>query len=167
MQLQSVSESTNRARERRILIERQLADAQTHAGARRVRLMDREPPEPAALTTAQQLEAAEARLDLYKLRYTPDHPDIRALERTIGELQAEARGGSQACRQRPADEAADAGRSGPAASRFSDLQAELEAIDHQIAIEPRGGERRLKNTDGLTIRPRSTPCPRASPSSSS
>ena len=70
---------SNRVRERRLLIERQIADAQTlpaaarPAGGRRRRQADAAAP----LTTAQQLEAAQAQLELYKLRYTPDHPDIR------------------------------------------------------------------------------------------
>ena len=41
-------------------------------------------------TAAQKLEAAEAALALAKQRYTPDHPDIRTMERSIKELRAKA-----------------------------------------------------------------------------
>ena len=78
----------NRARERRILIERQLADAETlprlprHGGCR-----DGYLGSSVKLTTAQQLEAEQARRCLTSSRYTPEHPDIKALEHSIADLQ--------------------------------------------------------------------------------
>ena len=89
LQLQSLVESMNRARERRLLIERQIADAQTlpadvavpgaataQGGAAA--------PQPASLL----LVAARARLDQLKLRYTQEYPDVVAAEQTVRELQA-------------------------------------------------------------------------------
>ena len=143
LQLQSVSESTNRARERRILIDRQLADAQATPALMRPLDGTASPSEPAALSTAQQLESAEARLVLYKQRYTPDHPDVRALERSIVEL-----------RQKLEDEAKRAPASSQKAltpleatrhRQINELQAQLEAIDLQIRSNTEE-ERRLKNT---------------------
>jgi polysaccharide chain length determinant protein (PEP-CTERM system associated) len=145
LQLQAASESLNRARERRLLIERQLADAQS---------LPVIPPPPmdsgtpgsapeVQLTTSQQLEAAQTRLNLYRQRYTADHPDVRALERTIRDLQARA------------DE--EAKHAAPAApkpltpteiarqKRVNDLQAELDVIDHQLA-SGQAEEARLKQT---------------------
>ena len=143
LQLQSVSESTNRARERRILIDRQLADAQATPALMRPLDGTASPSEPAALSTAQQLESAEARLVLYKQRYTPDHPDVRALERSIVEL-----------RQKLEDEAKRAPAPGQKAltpleatrqRQINELQAQLEAIDLQIRSNTEE-ERRLKST---------------------
>ncbi|HSL23442.1 MAG TPA: GNVR domain-containing protein [Vicinamibacterales bacterium] len=133
LQLQAVSETMNRARERRLLVERQIADAQTLpvpvipvSGA----MSTGEGPVP--LTAAQQLESARARLEVLKLRYTPDHPDIRALERAIVDMQAKA----EAEAKQPPDVLAKKTLSPEEAARqkrIADLQAELAVIDHQIA----------------------------------
>lgn len=128
LQLQAVSESINRARERRLLIERQLADAQTmpagtgSGGA---------PQDPAQLSSAQQLETAQASLASARLRYTPDHPDVRALERKIGELQTKV--AEEAAR--PQSDVAKVLTPSEAArlKRAKDYQAEIEVLDRQIA----------------------------------
>jgi uncharacterized protein involved in exopolysaccharide biosynthesis len=130
MQLQSLNESSNRARERRILLERQLADAQTFV----VPAAEATPGSPDAtspLNAAQQLEAARARLAVLEQRYTPDHPDVRSTKRLIIDLEKKA-----------ADEASrgPADSSRPAATpeelsrqrRIRDLQAQIDVIDHQI-----------------------------------
>jgi len=142
MQLQSVSESINRARERRLLIERQRVDAEnavipvppadTSAGS---------PDSTSALSTQQQLDLAQAKLSAYQQRYKPDHPDIRALERTIRELQAKR--DKEAADPQPARpvSAAEAARQ----KRVRDLQAELEVIDRQISTGE-GEEQQLKRT---------------------
>ncbi len=143
LQLQSLEESTNRARERRLLLERQLADAQQPLPV--------PPPAPAnatsdgavQLTTAQQLELARTRLSAFKLRYTPDHPDVKALERTIKDLEAKLEEESKnpvASRRGPIspEEAARL-------RRARDLQAEIEVIDHQLAANAAEGAK-LKAT---------------------
>src|SRR5688572_5910531 len=87
LQLQTLGELQNRARERRLLFERQLADAEAAPPIVT-------PPgtaEPAtAVTAAQQLEAVEAKLAALRTRYTSDHPDVRTLERTARELKVKA-----------------------------------------------------------------------------
>ena len=143
MQLQSISESLNRARERRLLIERQLADAQSlPAGSA---LAD--PSVPAGPpTTAQQLQAARARLEAFKLQYTPDHPDVRALERTIRDLQSRA--DEEARRPAAAPSAASLSPAEAARQKkIGDLKAELDVIDHQIAANV-AEEASLKATIG-------------------
>ena len=142
MQLQSISESLNHARERRLLLERQLADAQTLPASAVV-------PEAAAsaaapLTSAQQLQASRARLEALKLQYTPDHPDVRALERTITDL--EARVAEEA--RRPPQPSAIAAVS-PAEvtrqKRIRDFTADIQVIDHQVAAN-QAEESNLKKT---------------------
>lgn len=135
LQLQAINESTNRAQERRLLIERQLADA---------RALQALQPEPATTTltpeavptisTARQLEVAEARLALMLQRNTPDHPDVIALRRTVEDL-----------RVREAAESAAGGANGTPAARvlspqelaqqrrISDLEAELEVANYQVS----------------------------------
>jgi polysaccharide chain length determinant protein (PEP-CTERM system associated) len=143
MQLQALSESLNRARERRLLIERQLADAQAlPAGTVPAdTTVAAGPP-----TTAQQLQAARARLEAFKLQYTPDHPDVRALERTIRDLQARADDEAK----RPASPTSPASLSPAEAARqkrIRDLTADLDVVDHQIAANT-VEESRLKGIIG-------------------
>ena len=85
LQLQSLNESTNRAQERRLLIERQIADTQA-VPLPPAPLPLATPEAPAPASTAQQLDLARARLASFLQRYTPDHPEVVSLERTIADL---------------------------------------------------------------------------------
>ena len=132
MQLQAMSESINRARERRLLLERQLADAQT------LPLAVVQPNAPAgtnetvAPTAAQQLENAQARLELYRLRFTEDHPDVKSLQRTIAELKIKADEEAK----KPPTPATDKPLSpaeGARQKRIRDLEADIAVIDRQVA----------------------------------
>jgi uncharacterized protein involved in exopolysaccharide biosynthesis len=83
------------------------------------------------MTTAQQLEAARSRLAAFRLRYTADHPDVKALERTIRDLQArlQAEGGDTPPRPAPrVVTPAEAAR----VKRVRDFEAEIAVIDHQL-----------------------------------
>lgn len=92
MQLQATSDSFNRDRDQKALLERQIADL-TQAEA---------PVAPAATveitgdgttqggTYAQQLEAARNNLAGLQLRLTPQHPDVVRMKRIIRELEAKA-----------------------------------------------------------------------------
>ena len=143
LQLQAVSESINRARERRLLLERQLADAQTLPIAVVQPGTAVANPEAAAPSAAQQLEIAQARLEVYKLRYTPDHPDVKSLQRTIAELQVkadeEAKKPPTPSTDKPLSPAEVARQ-----KRIRDLQADIEVIDRQIT-SGLAEEVRLKN----------------------
>jgi len=144
LQLQSVGESLNRARERRLLIERQLTDAQSLPAVTQPVAAGATPGGESgpSLSAAQQLEAAEARLEVFRLRYTRDHPDVKALERTIVELKVRAAEETRRAGEPSAEKIlspADAARQ----KRISDLQAELDVIDHQLA-SGQADETRLK-----------------------
>jgi len=132
LQLQAVNESTNRAQERRLLIERQSADAQALPAA--VVAADAAAQGQAPLTTAQQLESARAQLAANRLRFMPDHPDVRGGERTVRDLEAKV---DEESRQpaAPAPNGTQVLSPGQAArqKRLADLSAELEVIDHQIS----------------------------------
>jgi uncharacterized protein involved in exopolysaccharide biosynthesis len=123
-----VSESISRAGERRLLVERQLADAQSFP-ANAIAPETSVPAGPP--TTSQQLQAARARLEAYKLQYTEDHPDVRSLERTIRDLEAR----SEEEARRPPQQSTTASVSPAEAvrqKRIRDLKADLDVIDHQI-----------------------------------
>lgn len=122
MQVQSINDSINRARERRLLVERQIADTESPLP------QPGTPDGESALPTAQQLAAAHAELETFKLRYTPDHPDVRALERTIRELDVRVAEEAKRPKERQISPAEVAKQ-----RRLRDLRDELNGIDRQIA----------------------------------
>jgi polysaccharide chain length determinant protein (PEP-CTERM system associated) len=142
MQLQALSESTNRALERRLLIERQIADLPA---------IPVPAPPPASVApeaavgtgTAQQLAISRARLGSLLQKYTPDHPEVVSLERTVAELVSQLEsetplGAPPAVVERPVspEEAA-------LKKRALDLQAELAVVDHQLSAN-KTEDQRLK-----------------------
>lgn len=128
LQLQSLNESTNRAQERRLLIERQIADAKVVPLPTPANMQDAPPP-----GTAQQLEIARARLALLLQRYTPGHPEVVSLERTIGDLagklESETPVGAAAEEQKKPVTPAEAEQQ----RRILQFQAELAVIDLQLS----------------------------------
>ncbi|HMJ85614.1 MAG TPA: Wzz/FepE/Etk N-terminal domain-containing protein [Vicinamibacterales bacterium] len=138
MQLQSLTEAMNRDRDRRLIVERLLADAESPEP-----LLTPPPPPsgpvqvgpdglPVGATAAQQLEAAQATLQQMQTRLTPQHPDILRMKRVITELQKKADAEALA---RPVSV------SGPAITpaerlkknRIAEMKSELEKIDKQLA----------------------------------
>lgn len=89
LQLQNVVESSNRDRDRLLVIERNLSDTQSAAAPVLT-------PAPGGGnsefvgTAAQQLEAAKSALRQMELRLRPEHPDIGRAKRAIAELEAKA-----------------------------------------------------------------------------
>jgi polysaccharide chain length determinant protein (PEP-CTERM system associated) len=143
LQLQSVNESTNRAQERRLLIERQLADA----------LAVPEPPAPASVgpdaaasgSTAQQLELARARLALFLQRYTPDHPEVVSTERTVAELVTRRERELSSGAIQPVGDIPLTTVEAARQKRIRDFQAELAVLDFQLAAN-RADDAQLKQT---------------------
>jgi polysaccharide chain length determinant protein (PEP-CTERM system associated) len=84
LQLTSISESANRARERRLLVERQLVEAETQPVSTLALVS---PTGQTILPAAQQLEAAERTLEQLKTRYTAVHPEVQSQERLIRDLR--------------------------------------------------------------------------------
>lgn len=132
LQLQTLAESMNRDRERRLLLERQLIDLQNLpvASASGAAAGPNGPT-----STAEQLGAAETRLRELELRYKPEHPDVIATKRLIGELQAKleiemtARSGTDQQVRSSARNAAELARQ----SQMEGLRRELDGIDRQLA----------------------------------
>jgi polysaccharide chain length determinant protein (PEP-CTERM system associated) len=76
-QLQALAEATDRALERRLLLERQLGD------------LELLPQENLDNGTEQRLMQAQLELQQLLTRVTPNHPDVRILQRTIRDLDAQ------------------------------------------------------------------------------
>lgn len=139
-QLQSLNDSITRDRERQDVIARTLTDETTAAALA--------PPQTAAPsgegagagTPAQQLATARSQLASLELRLTPDHPDVRALKRRIGELAQKA---SDEALLGPMSEVA--GTAGPAdrarQNRISQLRTQQETLERDIARKRNQSER--------------------------
>ena len=139
MQLSTENDSMNRARERRLLMERQRADILPLAA----------PPDQSgdasianltALPSERPLAEAKARLEDFKLRYTPNHPDRRALERTIRELEKRVEEEAAAPQPTPSE-------TRPTPEQLArdravrDLQRQLDDIDRQLAEHEKNASR--------------------------
>jgi polysaccharide chain length determinant protein (PEP-CTERM system associated) len=130
LQLQAISESTNRALERRLVIERQMMVPAVPLSAPIVSSDAAEAP--ISGTPAQQLELARARLAANLRIYTPAHPEVVSLERLIADLTVRVESetpvsATQALAERPLSPAEEAQR-----KKVLDLQADLAVVDHQL-----------------------------------
>jgi len=147
MQLQGLTEAMNRDQERRLLIERQLADMEATDGL----TVAAPPPTPpgaepaAAATTADQLEAAMVVRRTLLLRFKEDHPDVATINRRIARLQAKAAAEAAAA---PPPAAGTQPKPVSAAeaikqNRMRDLRANLQDIDRELASK-RATEQQLR-----------------------
>ena len=139
LQVQSVVESIARDRDRKMLLERMLREAESTA-------LTIEPvamvaagggPAPVPATPEQQLAAAKALLTSLQLKYRDDHPDVIRTKRVIETLEPQVR-------------TAETGASAmtPAQlqrrERLTQMAAEIESLDRQIAFRT-GEEKRLRS----------------------
>ncbi len=145
MALQTIGESLNRDRERRLLLERSVADiveapddAPTGSAAA---------PSEMAKTLAEELRTAEQALLAVELKLKPEHPDVRRLRRNVDELkkrvEAQQMDGTLAAKSR-APVAMDYARR----KRLTDAKAELENLDRQLEAKI-AEEGRLRGTLGM------------------
>jgi len=139
LQLTSVSESVNRARERRFLVERQLVEAETQPASTLPLIST---TGQTILPAAQQLEAAQKTLDQLRSRYTAEHPEVRAQERVIIDLKERVAEESRRPVEAPqpsslAPSAAEQARQ----KRIREAQGELDLIDRQLAASKTEEER--------------------------
>ena len=161
MQLQSLTESVNRDRDRHLALERQIADLETPA--------DPSAPTPVATaqpvgadgllanaTPAQQLAAAQENLRGMQTRLTPQHPDIIRMKRIIADLQAKVDAEALA---RPVS-------AGPVPrtaaeilkrNRLNEAKGELEKLDKQIAVKTEGEQKLRAAMSGYQRRLESAP----------
>jgi polysaccharide chain length determinant protein (PEP-CTERM system associated) len=144
LQVQTINESMNRDRDRRLVVERQIADlnAEVLAAATTIAPVETTAEGGIVGTTAQQLEKARATLQALTPRFKPGHPDLLLWQRRIRDLEKKAE-----------QEALDAPVSTPKPAtaielarqrRLNDLHAELEQLDRQIAHKS-NEEKRLRD----------------------
>jgi len=142
LQLQALTESKNRAVERRLLIERQIADTEATPLAEPAT-----PPSAAQIAptdTRQALELARGRLMSLQQHFTNEHPEVVAAQRRVTELESRVEGenplGAVESPPRVLSPSEAAQR-----KRLMDLRAELLVIDKQLQ-STQEEEVRLKGT---------------------
>ena len=137
-QIASVGESINRDRDRRLVLEKSIADALTSdpAEAPAAASPSADPNGIGGSPTADQLERARNELRGMELRFKPEHPDVIAKKRLISELERKVAQDAQevAPSTQPSAKplsAAQLARQG----RARQFQAEIEKLDRQIAAK--------------------------------
>jgi protein tyrosine kinase modulator len=143
-QLQQLNESLNRDRDRRLVVERQLNDLMA-AGAT---APSGDSADPSATSAAQQLATAQTTLAAMELKLKPEHPDIKRAKRIIADLEKKA---EQEALQAPLSPEAAPRRATPGemarVNKASDLRAEIEQLDRQIAFK-QNEDKRLRGIVG-------------------
>jgi len=146
LQLQSLSESIAADRNRKVMVERLLADLQAEE-----QNFSRQPPpatqgnpETAVMSTRQRLAAAESELARLQQRLKPEHPDIVRLQRSIADLRvkADAEGTAtpgQTPSQAPTMTNEELGRR----ERLRQMRGEVEQLGRQISFKE-NEERQLR-----------------------
>lgn len=151
LQVQTLSDSMNRDRDRRLFLERVIADLEPQAQTARKSTVDPQ-GNPADVTAnragsgtvAEQLEAARETLKGLELHLKPEHPDVQYMKRLIGELEVKAKAEAAAppvATSRPPrprnQEEANTLR------RIQEAKEEIAAVDIQIASK-QAEEKRIR-----------------------
>jgi polysaccharide chain length determinant protein (PEP-CTERM system associated) len=131
MALQTLSESLNRDRERRLLLERSVADIVEAPEAPA-------PPNPGTSaapvkTVADELRDAEQALLALELKLKPEHPDVRRQRRSVEELKT--RVAAQQLEGELVKPRAPAALDYARRKRLTDAKAELDNLDRQLAVK--------------------------------
>jgi polysaccharide chain length determinant protein (PEP-CTERM system associated) len=145
LQLQALNESMNRGMERRLLIERQIADTESMPLPQSA--ASQASPITPSSSTSQRLDAARARLAALLQYYTPDHPEVITVQRQVAELQARLEGESPLGATDVVVERELSPLESAQRKRLMDLKSELLVVDRQLESN-RAEEMRLKGAIG-------------------
>jgi polysaccharide chain length determinant protein (PEP-CTERM system associated) len=145
LQLQQLSEGMNRAMEKRLLIERQIADSESLNVAQMTTTLGPSGPVLPA-SNSQRLELARSRLTTLLQYYTPDHPEVLTAQRQVRDLEAVV-----ATEVPVSDDDKPSRALSPTEAaqrrRVMDLKAEMLVVDKQLESS-RGEEGRLRRLIG-------------------
>jgi polysaccharide chain length determinant protein (PEP-CTERM system associated) len=130
MQIQQVVESLNRDRDRRLLVERQLADLNTEASD-----LNSSGENVSDLPVALQLAKAQQDLHALELRLKPEHPDILRMKRSIAGLQQRAEAEALTGPVSPEADTSSSPAQQLKRHRAQELQLDLDSLDRQIAAK--------------------------------
>lgn len=143
LQVQAVLEAANRDRDRRLFLERTLADLEAPQAQAARPVVQTPPATPAddaftsvgQGTAAERLEYARDALKGLELRQKPEHPDVVYMKRLIADLEAKAKAEAAAPSARPPRPKTP--EEALAARRIADIKEELRAVDIQLASKQR------------------------------
>ena len=143
VQVQNVIESLNRDVDRKLIIERALADLKAADAQAMASATAAAPGDNSDQPVTVQLAAAEKYLSELQLRLTPEHPDVIRLKRRITGLKQRAEAEALAAPLSPESSAPRTPAEILQRNRERALQLELESLDRQIANK-RAEEQRLR-----------------------
>jgi polysaccharide chain length determinant protein (PEP-CTERM system associated) len=147
LQLQSLVEGLARDRDRKLMLERLLADAEREPApvAAAAAPLESGDAGPAGATTVQQLAAAREQLARLQLRLQPEHPDMIRASRLVRELEARAAQEAQNKKAPVVAEVAVTPEEAQRRERLAQMSAEIESLARQISFRETE-ERRLRET---------------------
>lgn len=125
--LQSIGESLNRDRERRLLLERSVTDLLEAPEA----ALAAAGPSDMSVTLAEELKAAEQGLLAVELKLRPEHPDVKRLRRNVDELRRRVEA-DQLEREITDEPVAPVVIDPARRRRLTEARAELDNLDRQI-----------------------------------
>jgi protein tyrosine kinase modulator len=133
-QIQALSESVNRDRDRRLVLERSIADVQAGTATDMLATPAAESAGPGR--TIDQLEKARAELRGLELRFKPEHPDVIAKKKAVVELEQKVEQESSLPGQAPVAGAKPASTAELIRqARARQYQVEMDKLDRQIAAK--------------------------------
>lgn len=142
MQIQALLDSLNRDRDRRLVLQSQLADASAASTAPVI-----DPTDAALPPAAAELAKARKKLEDDRLRLRDTHPDIVRQQRVVADLELKAASEAAAIAATPPDrrprravDPADAARQ----ARVEQMKVELESVTREIATKE-GEEAHLRS----------------------
>jgi polysaccharide chain length determinant protein (PEP-CTERM system associated) len=148
LQLQSLVEGLARDRDRKLMLERLLADSEREpapVAAAAAPPLESGDTGPAGATTAQQLAAAREQLARLQLRLQPEHPDMMRAARLVRELEARATQEAQNKKAPVVAEVAVTPEEAQRRERLAQMRAEIESLARQVSFRETE-ERRLRET---------------------
>jgi uncharacterized protein involved in exopolysaccharide biosynthesis len=158
MQIQALTESLNRDRDRRLAIERLIADLEAQETSSAPATSSGSPTTNGdgvviGASAAQQLEMAQAALQALQTKFKDTHPDVTRAKRTVAELQrrvdAEALARPVSAPTSPAEALKK--------NRLAEARAELQKIDKQITDKTEGDKKLRAAMDTYQKRIESAP----------
>jgi polysaccharide chain length determinant protein (PEP-CTERM system associated) len=139
MQQQALGQSIGQDRDRQLMLDRLVAEAEAMAAAPPAGAGSNGPADETSLTAAQRLEIRRAELRDFELRMKPGHPDLERAKRTVAELEQQV---DAEALQQPLSPGGDRGRPVVTATsrpelqrqaRISEMVAERDALPRRIA----------------------------------
>lgn len=145
LQVQTLQDSLTRDRDRRLTINRDLAELLSDAPSDAPSTSAALSSPPAVSTLADQLDKERETLKTLRQRYTSEHPDVINAQKTVRDLEQQVARENGSTRQvgTPSAPSRPSARTLARQERIRDLRNELDNTDRQIAARL-GDERRLR-----------------------